>query len=43
MKGSNVADAIFANTEELYSIIDALRAENQNLKTEIRLLTELIN
>lgn len=43
MKGATLADAALTNTDELYKVIDALRAENQNLKTENRILRALIN
>lgn len=43
MKGATLADATIMDTEELYGIIDALRAENQNLKTENQLLKAFIS
>lgn len=42
MKGASIADAALMNTEELYKIIDQLSAENQNLKTENRLLKVML-
>lgn len=42
MKGATLADAAIMNTEEMYRIIDALEAENQNLKTENQLLKVLL-
>jgi hypothetical protein len=41
MKGATLADAAIMNAEEMYHIIDALKAENQNLKTENLLLKML--
>lgn len=43
MKGATLADAAIINTEELYAVIDALRVENQNLKTENKLLKMLFS
>lgn len=43
MKGATLADAAIMNTDELYGIIEALRAENQNLKTENQLLKALLS
>ena len=42
MKGATLADATIMNAEELYQIIDSLKAENQNLRTENQLLKVLV-
>jgi predicted RNase H-like HicB family nuclease len=42
MKGATLADAAINNTEVLYQMVEALRVENQNLKTENELLKVLL-
>lgn len=42
MKGVSIADAAITSSEQLYLVIDALRAENQNLKTENQILKVLV-
>ena len=42
MKGATLADAAINSTEQLYQVIDMLRAENQNLQTENQLLKVLL-
>jgi hypothetical protein len=42
MKGTTISDTVFSNTEELFQVIEFLRSENQNLKTENQLLKVFI-
>lgn len=42
MKGATLADAAISNTDTLYQMIEALRVENQNIKTENELLKALL-
>jgi|APIni6443716594_1056825.scaffolds.fasta_scaffold5570268_1 hypothetical protein len=42
MKGATLADTAISSTDTLYQMIDALRAENQNIKTENELLKVLL-
>lgn len=42
MKGATLADAAIMNTEVLYEQIEQLRAENQNLVIENKLLKAMI-
>lgn len=42
MKGTTISDIVFSNTEELFQVIEFLKSENQNLKTENQLLKVFI-
>lgn len=42
MNGATLADAAISSTEQLYAMIEALRAQNQNLQTENQLLKVLL-
>jgi len=42
MKGATLADAAINSTDQLYEVIEALRAKNQNLQTENQLLKVLL-
>lgn len=42
MKGTTISDTVFSNTEELFQVIEFLKSENQNLKTENQLLKVFI-
>ena len=42
MKGATIADAAITTSETLYEIVEALRVENENLKTENELLKVLL-